>query len=112
MKQSHLARSAARALSSLALVAGLAVATLSPAAPALGQSPCFADYKAMRGTQMQLHYGVMELSGGPCSAEAARDEVARRLAAAGWELLRVLSVFGPEGLAARRADAGAFFLAF
>ena len=88
-----------------ALVAGLGVAQ-----PALA-AECYADYKAKQDNPLRLHYGVMQLQG-PCKRGPARAEVSARLSAGGWTLLNVLSVFGPEGLNARRANAGGFFLRF
>lgn len=88
-----------------ALAAGLLAA--SPAAAA-----CYADYKAKREPPLQLHYGVIEIPDSACAPGAAQRIVAQRIAAGGWQLLQILSVFGPEGLAARRASAGEFFLRF
>ena len=75
---------------------------------------CYADYKAKQDDPLRLHYGVAQVSdaacaGGPGAAEA---ELAGRLAAGGWTLLNVLSVFGPEGLGERKASAGHYFLRF
>lgn len=75
---------------------------------------CYADYKAKQDDPLRLHYGVAQVSdaacaGGPGAAEA---ELAGRLAAGGWTLLNVLSVFGPEGLGERKASAGDYFLRF
>jgi hypothetical protein len=50
--------------------------------------------------------------GGACSKPAAKAEIASRLSAEGWTLLNVMSVFGPEGLAQRKADAGPYYLRF
>ncbi|NIZ15214.1 hypothetical protein [Phaeobacter sp. HF9A] len=72
---------------------------------------CYADYKAKQDQPLKLHYGVIALSGG-CSKSAARQEIATRLNRAGWTLLNVQSVFGPEGLDKRKADAGSYFLRF
>ncbi|MEX0280702.1 MAG: hypothetical protein AB3N13_05870 [Arenibacterium sp.] len=72
---------------------------------------CYADYKAKQDNPLRLHYGVIELQG-PCRPAPARREVADRLGASGWTLLNIVSVFGPEGLAERRANAGQFFLRF
>ena len=80
------------------------------AAPAMA-ADCYADYKAKQDQPLKLHYGVMEL-GGDCSKSAARLEIAARLKPAGWTLLNVQSVFGPEGLDKRKADAGSYFLRF
>lgn len=71
---------------------------------------CYADYKAKQDNPLRLHYGVAEVTG-DCSAGAAAQELAPRLSAAGWELLNIVGVFGPEGLDERRDSAGQFFLA-
>ncbi|MEM9247532.1 MAG: hypothetical protein AAGB05_02435 [Pseudomonadota bacterium] len=71
---------------------------------------CYADYKAKQDDPLRLHYGVAEITG-PCAAGPAARELTPRLAAAGWELLNVVGVFGPEGLDERRDAAGAHFLA-
>lgn len=60
---------------------------------------------------MRLHYGVIQLSG-PCQKKAAKSEIQARIASDGWKLLNVLSVFGPEGLQQRRANAGSYYLRF
>lgn len=92
-------------LLSVALAFGLAGAS-----PALA-ADCFADYKAKQDNPLRLHYGVMQLQG-QCKKKAARSEISARLGANGWTLLNVLSVFGPEGLSGRRANAGEYFLRF
>lgn len=84
---------------------------------ALGQqasAECYADYKAKQDDPLRLHYGVAQVSDGACGAGpgAAEGELAPRLAAGGWTLLNVLSVFGPEGLGERRSSAGDYFLRF
>ncbi|TDK46195.1 hypothetical protein [Antarcticimicrobium luteum] len=96
-------------LLSLALVTGLAAAAVS-AVPA-SAAGCFADYKAKRDNPLKLHYGVMQLNGG-CDRQSARAEVSARLQQNGWTLLNVMSVFGPEGLEGRKANAGRFYLRF
>lgn len=90
---------------SLAVVVGLALAAPARAAE------CYADYKAKQDSPLRLHYGVIQLQG-PCQRGPARAEVSARLAQGGWTLLNVLSVFGPEGLAERKANAGSFYLRF
>ena len=75
------------------------------------QAGCFADYKAKQDNPLRLHYGLMQLNG-PCNRGAATSEVADRLMQAGWTLLNVQSVFGPEGLSERKTDAGSYFLRF
>ncbi|WP_299966617.1 hypothetical protein [uncultured Roseobacter sp.] len=87
---------------------GLATAlSLSIPAHAAG---CYADYKAKQDDPLRLHYGVAEVSG--CSQQAAEAELTARLAAQGWTLLNVVSVFDEAGLAERKDSAGAYFLRF
>lgn len=85
----------------------LALVLAGPAA-----AECYADYKAKRDEPLQLHYGVAQVSDANCSPAAAEGELAPRLAADGWTLLTVLSTFGPEGLAERKASAGDYFLRY
>ena len=73
---------------------------------------CFADYRARMDNPLRLHYGVVELPQSACSVGAAASVVAGRLAAQGWQLVQVISVFDESGLASRRADAGQYYLRF
>ena len=91
-------------------IAPMALLALAFAQPAT--AACFADYKASRGEPLELHYGTIEIPDDACSASAAERVVASRIAADGWALLSVLSVFGPEGLAQRERDAGAYHLRY
>ncbi|MEL6450538.1 MAG: hypothetical protein AAFQ19_04710 [Pseudomonadota bacterium] len=75
------------------------------------QAACYADYKAKQDNPLRLHYGVAEVSG-TCSASAAQAQLSGRLAAQGWTLLQVVSVFGAEGLDQRKASAGQYYLRF
>lgn len=86
----------------------LAIALTAQAASA----ECYADYKAKQDDPLRLHYGVAQVSDANCSVGGAGAELSGRLAGAGWTLLNVLSVFGPEGLAERQASAGEYFLRF
>lgn len=72
---------------------------------------CYADYKAKQDNPLRLHYGVAQINGA-CTRAAAQQQLARRLAAQGWTLLNVLSVFGDEGLAQRKDSAGPNYLRF
>lgn len=72
---------------------------------------CFADYKARKDNPLQLHYGVMEITG-TCTRAAAQAQAQARLAAQGWRLLNVVSVFDDAGLSSRRSVAGDYFLRF
>jgi len=90
-------------LSALALM----MATAAPAGAA-----CYADYKAKRDAPLQLQYGVIELPAQACSPDAAGPEISRRIAADGWQLLAVVSVFDDSGLDQRRDAAGQYFLRY
>ncbi len=72
---------------------------------------CFADYKAKQDNPLRLHYGVAEVRGA-CSKQAARSEIASRLASQGWTLLSILSTFPADGLAERKQSAGSYYLRF
>lgn len=76
------------------------------------QADCYADYKAKQDAPLRLHYGVAQVTDTNCSKGGAEGELAQRLAADGWTLLNVLSTFGPEGLAERKASAGDYFLRY
>lgn len=72
---------------------------------------CYADYKAKQDNPLRLHYGVVQLSG-DCSKGAAEADLSARLARNNWTLLNILSVFGPDGLEERKANAGPYYLRF
>ena len=72
---------------------------------------CYADYKAKQDDPLRLQYGVARIDG-PCNANDASNELEPRLAAAGWVLLNVVSVFDDTGLDERRESAGEFYLRF
>ncbi|GGH59983.1 hypothetical protein GVY41_15890 [Frigidibacter albus] len=93
----------------IALTLTLLLATASPAA-----AECFADYKAKQeGGSLKLHYGIAELPDRACGSKRdAADALGPRLAAGGWTLLNVVSIFGPDGLAQRKDSAGQFFLRY
>lgn len=88
----------------------ICAALLALVAPAQA-ADCYADYKAKQNNPLKLHYGVIQLRSG-CSKPAARTEIQSRIAPAGWTLLNVMSVFGPEGLQQRKANAGSYYLRF
>jgi hypothetical protein len=88
-----------------ALVTGLLMAGAA-------QAECYADYKAKQDSPLRLHYGVIAVPDTACSKVAAAGVIASTLAQNGWTLLNVVSIFGPEGLAERKASAGAYFLSF
>ena len=92
------------------LAAAILLASLALAGTA--QAECYADYKAKRDDPLRLHYGVIAVAADACSVGAAAQAIAPQLAQQGWTLLNVVSVFGPEGLAERKASAGAYYLSF
>lgn len=78
------------------------------------QAACYADYKAKKDSgQLQLHYGVVQVSDASCrSPDRVEREVRQKIARGGWSLLNVLSVFDESGLEQRKASASDFFLRF
>ncbi|SFR36137.1 hypothetical protein [Litoreibacter janthinus] len=88
--------------------------SLSLSALALpAQAACYADYKAKKDNPLKLHYGVIKVSNAACSSpSAAASAIAPRLAAAGWTLLNIVSLFNDGGLDGRKANAGPYFLRF
>lgn len=91
----------------LSLLSAALIAGPLPAAAA----GCYADYKAKQDNPLRLHYGVAQINGA-CNAGSAQAELSARLAAQGWTLLNILSVFGEDGLAQRRDSAGSNYLRF
>ena len=98
----------------LALLLALA---LSVAAASSAAAQCYADYKATRDPPrekpVELHYGVIALPAELCNdPDGAEQEIRRRIRRDGWRLLVVDGMFGPEGLGARREDAGEYYLRY
>lgn len=75
------------------------------------QAACYADYKAKRDDPLRLHYGVAEIDGA-CTMQNAQAELQPKLAADGWQLLNVVSVFDAAGLGEREESAGDFYLRY
>ena len=92
------------------IFSSLVAAALISVAPVALAAECYADYKAKQDNPLRLHYGVMQVSA--CDKGQAQQEVSQRLSASGWTLLNVMSVFGPEGLDKRKANAGQFYLRY
>ena len=88
----------------------ITVVTLLCASP--GWAACYADYKAKQDSPLKLHYGVVQLPDNACNRNAARRNIARRLARGGWNLLDVMAVFDESGLGSRRGRAGEYFLKY
>ena len=77
------------------------------------QAACYADYKAKQDDPLRLHYGVIELPDVACGdAGRVSAEISRRIGAAGWQLLNVVSTFDADGLEQRKSSAAEFFLRF
>ncbi len=93
------------------LFASFIAAALGLAALPAQAAGCYADYKAKQENPLRLHYGVAAISGA-CDRAAVSAELSQRLAANGWTLLTIVSVFGDDGLNQRRDSAGSFFLRF
>ena len=89
----------------------LALFLLLTCAPVVAEAACYADYKAKQDAPLRLHYGVAQIAG-TCTVQAAAQELAPRLAAQGWTLLNVVSVFDEGGLDQRKDSAGANFLRY
>ena len=91
----------------------LAATVFSLALAGGARADCYADYKAKREPPLQLAYGVAQVPQSACGSTAdAAAALAPRLAAAGWTLLSVVSLFGPDGLDERKASAGDQFLRY
>lgn len=86
-------------------------AALATLAATGAQAECYADYKAKRDNPLRLHYGVARIDG-PCDKGAAKSDLSPRLAADGWTLLNIVSVFDEGGLAERKDSAGKFYLRY
>jgi len=95
------------------LIYGLAIAGALSLSAASAQAACYADYKAKKAGPLKLHYGVIELPNAACkNRKKAHRNIQNRIKVGGWNLLNVMSVFGPEGLAQRKQSAGRFYLRF
>lgn len=74
---------------------------------------CYLDYKAKQDDPLRLHYGVSQVSDAVCNdKKAARGELGPRLHADGWQLIKILGFFGPEGLDERKGSAGEYYLRY
>lgn len=89
------------------------VLMLAPMLATAARAECYVDYKAKQDDPLRLAYGVSQVSDEACgNPKQAKAELAPRLAADGWTLMKIVSSFGPEGLAERKASAGEFFLRY
>ena len=77
------------------------------------RAECYLDYKAKQDDPLRLHYGVAQVSDPVCDdTKAARAELAPKLEADGWKLIKIVGFFGPEGLDERKLSAGDYFLRY
>jgi hypothetical protein len=77
------------------------------------QADCYLDYKAKQDNPLRLHYGVAQILDDVCEdRKAARAVLEPRLAEGGWQLIKILGFFGPEGLEERKESAGENFLRY
>lgn len=77
------------------------------------RAECYVDYKAKRDDPLRLAYGVSQVSDEACGKpKQAKAELAPRLQADGWTLMKIVSSFGPEGLSERKESAGDFYLRY
>ena len=89
----------------------LLINLLGAAVPA--SAACYADYKAKKSQPLQLHYGVVQIPDAICGdRNAIGANIQKRISVGGWNLLNVMSVFGPEGLSQRQGSAGNFYLKY
>lgn len=95
------------------LSAGLLGVALACGLALTAHAECYVDFKAKRDNPLKLAYGVAQVSDAVCgNRKAEHGELAPRLAAAGWTLLKIVSNFGPEGLEQRKPSAGDFYLRY
>lgn len=94
-------------LTTLALALG---ATLTLALPA--SAACYAEYRASRQNPVQLAYGVAEIRGGACNAQAAAQYLQARLAQSGWTLQNVLSTVDSNSAPANAGYTGGHYLSY
>lgn len=79
----------------------------------MAHAACYVDYKAKKDGPLRLHYGVAELPDRACrSKRQAANSLAPRLAAGGWTLLNIVSIFDGTGLSERKRSAGSHFLRY
>jgi len=94
-------------------ILSLSVALLFLGMTQAADAACYADYKAKRDNPLRLQYGVAEVSDAICNAPAAVfSDIKARIAKDGWQLLTIVSIFGPEGLSSRKQSAGKYFLRY
>lgn len=80
--------------------------------PQAGLAACYVEYKAKQDQPLQLHYGILSLSGSCPDRSAAARAAASRLAAGGWDLLNVVGLSSATPSATQRANAGAYYLRY
>ena len=81
--------------------------------PNIAFSNCYADYKAKKNNPLRLHYGISKINTDLCeNRNAITLDLESRLQSSGWILLKLLDVFGNEGIDERKDSAGIYFLKY
>ncbi len=81
--------------------------------PNIGFSNCYVDYKAKKNNPLRLHYGISKINTDLCeNRNAITLDLESRLQSSGWILLKLLDVFGNEGIDERKDSAGIYFLKY
>jgi hypothetical protein len=73
---------------------------------------CFAEYRASRQNPVQLAYGVAQIPGGNCSAQAAAQYLQSRLSRSGWTLQNIVSTVSRNSAPANSGYTGGHYLSY
>ena len=90
----------------------LLLLALSATLPQAASADCYVAYKAKKQPPLELHFGILSLSGTCPGKGTAASEAATRIASGGWTLLNVVSVRDTAPSAAEKANAGAYYLRY
>ena len=90
----------------------LALVMIALALPSQAAADCFVTYKAKKQPPLELHFGVISMSGSCPDRGTAASETAARIASGGWTLLNVVSLSSTPPSSAERANAGSFYLRY
>lgn len=80
------------------------------ALPSMAAAECYVTYKAKRQPPLELHLGILKLSGG-CSGQID-TKTAKRIAKEDWTLLNVVRTSDTPPSASEQANAGQFYLRY
>ncbi|GAB1377963.1 hypothetical protein [Pararhodobacter sp.] len=76
------------------------------------QAACFAEYRASRQNPVQLAYGVAQIPGNSCSAQAASQYLQSRLSSSGWTLQNIVSTVTSNSAPANSGYTGGHYLSY